>query len=48
MDKFLIACCVFSFITGMYVTVLVEQNRGCTVTIQKGQEIHVIVRKGEE
>ena len=48
MDKFLIACCVFSFITGMYVTVLVEQGRGCTVTIQKGQEIHVIVRKGEE
>jgi len=45
MDKFLIACCVFSFITGMYVTVLVEQGRGCTIEVTKGKTTTVTIGK---
>lgn len=41
--KLLIACCVFSFITGMYIAVLVTKDRGCTVTYSKGNEMHVMV-----
>ncbi len=41
--KLLIACCVFSFITGMYIAVMITKDRGCTVTYSKGNEMHVMV-----
>lgn len=43
--KFLIACCVFSFITGTYIAVLVQKDRdnGCTVSFQRGNETHVLI-----
>lgn len=43
MDKFLIACCIFSFITGMYIAVMIEKDRGCTVSFSKNNETHVII-----
>lgn len=45
MDRFLIACCVFSFITGMYVTIQIEQGRGCTIEVTKGQTTTVTIGK---
>lgn len=44
-NKFLVACCVFSFITGMFVAHEIEQGRGCTVTFDKGHEMHVLIGK---
>jgi hypothetical protein len=44
-NKFLIACCVFTFITGMFIAHMIEKNRGCTVTFTKGNEVHVMVGK---
>jgi hypothetical protein len=41
--KLLIACCVFSFITGMYIAVLVTKDKGCTVEFKRGQESHIVV-----
>jgi len=41
MDKLVIACCIFSFITGMYATLMIEKSRGCTVEIGHGNVIHV-------
>jgi hypothetical protein len=41
MNKFLIACCVFSFICGMFATLQIEKQRGCKVEIRHGQEIFV-------
>jgi hypothetical protein len=38
-----IACCVFSFITGMYTAHMIDKNRGCMVTYSKGNEVHVMV-----
>jgi hypothetical protein len=35
--KFIIACCVFSFITGMYATHTIEKGRGCSVLMTRGQ-----------
>jgi hypothetical protein len=42
-NKFLIACCVFSFITGTYTAVMLNKDRGCTVTYSKDKEVHVMV-----
>lgn len=41
--KLLIACCIFSLITGMYVAVLVTKDRGCVVSFQRGGETHIFV-----
>lgn len=41
--KFLIACCIFSLITGMYIAVLVTKDRGCTVEFNRGSETHVLI-----
>lgn len=48
MDKFLIACCLFCFITGMYCAVLIEKDRGCTVEVQRGQVVTVTVGRSEQ
>jgi hypothetical protein len=37
-----IACCVFSFVVGVYTTLIIEKDRGCTVTFSKGNETHVL------
>ena len=47
MDKFFYACCVFSFIVGMFVTVQIEQDRGCTITVERGREAHVYIGRAE-
>lgn len=44
-NKFLTACCVFSFIVGMFIAHMIEKNRGCTVTFTKGNEVHMMVGK---
>lgn len=41
--KLIIACCAFSFIIGAYTAVLIEKDRGCTVSYQHGREIHVMI-----
>ena len=41
--KFLLACCVFSFITGMFIAHMIEKDRGCTVSFVKGNETHVLI-----
>lgn len=43
--RFVIACCIFSFITGMYIAHMVQKDRGCTVEISRGQETHVYTGK---
>lgn len=43
MDKFVIACCIFSFITGIYAAVIIDQTRGCTVKFVQGQVTHIVV-----
>jgi hypothetical protein len=40
--KFIVACCVFCFITGMYVSRMIDKDRGCTVTFTQGKETHVM------
>lgn len=47
MDRFWISCCLFSFIVGMFVTVQIENNRGCTVEVQRGQVVTVTVGRSE-
>ena len=47
MDKFLVACCVFSFIVGMFVTVQIENGHGCTITVERGREAHVYIGRAE-
>jgi hypothetical protein len=39
---FIIACCVFSFITGMYTAHMIDKDRGCTVKFSHGNETHVL------
>ena len=39
---FIIACCVFSFITGMYTAHMIDKDRGCTVKFSHGTETHVL------
>lgn len=48
MDKFTIACCLFSFITGMYLAHNIEAGRGCTVTFIQGKETHVLLGHGDD
>jgi hypothetical protein len=43
MNKFLVACCLFSFITGMYFAVMIEKDRGCTVSFKRGSETHIMI-----
>ena len=48
MDRFVIACCVFCFITGMYVTeivqrTMIDKNKGCTVEVTQGRITTVTV-----
>jgi hypothetical protein len=42
-----IVCCLFSFITGVYSTILLQKNRdterACSVTFKKGNETHVLI-----
>jgi hypothetical protein len=40
--KFIVACCVFCFITGMYTAHMIEKDRGCTVTFTKDNVTHVV------
>ena len=42
-DRFFVACCIFSFISGMFVAHLIEQGRGCRVETTKGQVTVVMV-----
>jgi hypothetical protein len=42
-NKLLIACCVFSFITGVYIAHLIQDGRGCTVEFGHGKEVHVVI-----
>ena len=46
--KLTIACCIFSFITGMYVAHMIGKDRGCTVTYSKGKEVHVLVGHSDD
>ena len=48
-DRFLVACCIFSFICGMFLTVLIEENRshGCTITVERGNQAHVYIGRAE-
>ena len=48
MDRFWVACCVFSFITGSYLTVLHEKDRGCTIEVKKGFETTVTIGKKDD
>jgi len=41
--KFLFVCCVFSFITGMYIAVVYPKDTGCVVKMSRGQETHVLI-----
>lgn len=43
MTKLIIMCCGLSFICGMFVVVLVEKNKGCTVTYKHGDQVHVLI-----
>jgi hypothetical protein len=47
MDKFLVACMIFSFIFGAFVVEMVEthreQNKGCVIKFVQGKETHVIM-----
>lgn len=38
-----IACCVFSFIVGVFVAVMLQKDRGCTVTYRHGNQTVVMV-----
>lgn len=42
-NKLLALCLVMAFIIGMYTTVLITKDRGCTVTYSKGNEVHVVI-----
>jgi len=48
MAKFLIACCIFSFITGMYAAQIIQLNRGCTVSFVQGKETHVLLGHSDD
>ena len=47
MDRFWIACCVFCFISGVYVAHIIEMDRGCTVNVERGKEAHVYIGRAE-
>jgi hypothetical protein len=43
--KFLLACCLFSFITGGYLVIIYQQSKDtkCTVSFQRDQQTHVFI-----
>jgi hypothetical protein len=43
-NKLLILCVVMAFIIGMYTTVLITKDRGCTVTYKHGDSVTVTLR----
>lgn len=47
MDRFFIACMVFSFISGAYFVVLVQAHRendsGCVVKFASNKETHIVL-----
>ena len=43
MDKFVIACCIFSFITGIYSAHIIEESHGCTVKFVQGKVTHILI-----
>ena len=47
MDKFVIACCIFSFICGAFFTLQVEQGHGCTVEVGHGKVTTVTIGRME-
>jgi len=48
MDKFIVACCIFSFITGMFVAHMIEMGRGCTVEVTHGQVTTVTIGERDD
>ena len=48
MDKFLIACCIFNFITGMYIAHEIENNHGCTIEVTRGKATTVYIGHNNE
>ena len=43
MDRFVIACCIFSFITGIYAAHVINDSRGCTVKFVQGKLTHIVI-----
>jgi len=45
MDKFIVACCIFSFICGAFFVEMIEthreNNKGCTITFTQGKTTNV-------
>lgn len=41
--KLLIACFVFNFIVGAFCAVMIQKDRGCTVTYRHGSQTVVMV-----
>ena len=48
MDRFFVACMIFSFITGMFVAHMIEQGRGCTVEVTHGQVTTIAIGKRDD
>lgn len=48
MDRFIAACIIFSFITGMFLAHIIESGRSCTITFVHGKETHVFMGHGDE
>ena len=42
--KLLALCIVMAFILGMYTTVMITKDRGCTVTYSHGDRVTVTLR----
>jgi hypothetical protein len=44
-DKFIAACCIFSFICGAYLVEMIEIHRehdkGCVIKFMQGKETHI-------
>jgi len=47
-NKFIIACCVFSFITGMYFAHIIEKDKGCVVSFSRGNQTHILIGKNND
>lgn len=47
MDRFWAACCVFSFISGMFVAHIIEMGHGCTITVERGNQAHVYIGRAD-
>lgn len=46
-DRFFVACCLFCFISGVYVAHLIEMGHGCTITVERGNQAHVYIGRAE-